>query len=119
MIVLTGCNSPSKQVASLVDAAAKESGTGDVSSAEVQQLCAQQCAVTGQISCPDQADCLSRCESVLSLPDCAAQTRALANCVIAGGADIITCDPGAHVTVFKPGYCTDEQAALLACGRGL
>jgi hypothetical protein len=82
-----------------------------------EQLCEQGCATTATVACPDQATCMSKCVDGLAMGLCVEETRATLACLINSGAGSVICDPLQHLTIFRPGFCTDEQAATNACVR--
>jgi hypothetical protein len=90
---------------------------GDLDGLTDDQLCQRMCSVTSQINCPDQVNCLSVCMDGFANTPCAEDMRAVIDCFLVNGPSILTCDPTLHKTVLRAGYCTAEQAAIVACSR--
>jgi len=84
----------------------------------VHQLCQDACATLAMVACPDrQPTCAQNCEQSQMTGPCMAERLAVLACVVATGPSVATCDTLAGRTIFRPGYCTQEQSNLQACVR--
>jgi hypothetical protein len=113
ILALVGCSSRT----SMTDGSVTDTMSGDGMESDTE-LCGRLCAVTGQVSCPDQPQCMPNCLHDLQATICPAESRAGLECVISVGVVGFQCDSSVGLTVVKTEYCTQEREALFACLRG-